>query len=231
MPPRKINNGIESSHTRLGYILVLFAGIVELYLGISYLSTGAEADIQFGQLTLLEGIFALVSLVAIDPIMGKGFSLYPKKFKQLNLTKTAYRTLILLFVMIVIQILFQIIPLTVRDIDKALAIAFAGPAEEAFFRGFLMSVFIAIGQNMPKIEFGERAISFLEITGMAVSGGLFALLHVNYYGDISLMLTVFTAGIILAFFYWYWRDLTALILAHFALNVIVVFQTIGTVSF
>ena len=129
-------------------------------------------------------------------------------------------------------------PLSVRDWHRALAIMFAGPAEELFFRGLMLSPFIRLGKNDTKLKiknpFGGGnllEISPTELLGIFISSMFFMALHINYYGDKKLLATVFISGVILGLFYLKYKDLTANILAHFALNFIVVLQSFWLIGF
>ncbi|MCP4651527.1 MAG: CPBP family intramembrane metalloprotease [PVC group bacterium] len=235
-PKTKIERN-RSTHTKIGFFLGLIAVLVEMYLGIMYLFSTDASDQQFGQLTLMEGFFALIGLYAIDVVSGRKVGIKPDDYEPLH-KYTFMRMLVILLTIIVIQVIFQMAPLTVRDVDRAMAIMFAGPAEELFFRGLMISLFVAIGASFPGYVIRrkssgkeEKTISPMEIMGIFLSSILFAFMHTNYYADIGVILSVFVSGIALGFFYWWWRDLTANILAHFLLNIITVAQVFWLVSF
>ncbi|MFX1237587.1 MAG: lysostaphin resistance A-like protein [Promethearchaeota archaeon] len=225
----------KSMHTKIGYYLILLAGVTEFIIGLRYIFSSDPSDQLFGQLSLLEGFFALIGLVSIDFFFYGRFKLKPE-FRKRPKGFLTHFTIILLSLFL-IQLLMGFIPATVREYDKALAIAFAGPSEESFFRGVLMGIFIALGKNIP----GEyeltipgkepKKLSMFEIIGFGLSSLFFMLLHVNYYNYLNLMLSVFFSGMLLAFAFWYWEDLTACILAHFTLNIGVVIQSFFMVSF
>lgn len=225
----------KSVHTKIGFYLILIAAITELIIGLRYLVLGDPDDQTFAQLTVLEGFFALAGLLAIDFLFYGRFKLKPE-FRKID-SSVLFRTIIILVLLIIAQALFQFVPATVREYDRALAIAFAGPSEESFFRGILMGSFIAVGKKIPgEYEFKipgkeKKSLSIIEISGILVSSIFFMLLHVNYYDYLNLMLSVFFSGMILAIAFWYWEDLTSCILAHFTLNLITVFQTFFMVSF
>ena len=214
----------ESIHTKLSYYLILISIVFELYLAFKYINSPNKDDSLFGFITLTEGIIALVGLILTDPIRGHRLRLKPRKFRKTS-PFTFFRAIIILAVLLIIQAIFQAIPLTIRNEDVAIAIVNAAPAEESFFRGFLMSIFINLSSILTIKTFrlpGNKEISIVELIGMTISSLLFALLHVNYYGNMNLMGMVFCSGFALVFFYWCWRDLTANILAHLFLNIWVV---------
>lgn len=198
--------------------------IFELYLAFKYINSSNEAEALFGITTLMEGIIGAIGLFLTAPLTGHRLRFKPEQFQKYN-SHTIFRAAIILGVLLVIQMIFQYIPLTIRDEDVAIAIVFAAPAEESFFRGFLMSFFIYMSSKTPtkKIRFFSFfSISILELMGMALSSLLFSFLHVNYYGNMNLLVMVFFSGLVLCIFFWKWRDLTALILAHLFLNIWVV---------
>lgn len=225
---------IKTIHTKLSFYLILIAGIVEFTIGIRYVFSTESFDQTFGAISILEAIFAFFGLWLPDVLLYRQFHLKPKEFRPLEVSTTFMRSIIILATLVLIQFLFQFVPMTVRKYDKALAIAFAGPAEEALFRGLIITMFIVVGMDSTKYVITKKvAISAIEVFGIILSAVLFTVLHRNYYSMPNLLMAIFFSGIALAFFYWYpkWRDLTACILAHFALNMWTVFQSIVMVTF
>ena len=218
-----------SEHTRLGWSLGVLSLFFEISIGITYLLP-AEARL-FGVITVLEGGFALTGLFLLDAVYGKPLQLKPDYFKPPEID-TLKRTVFILGALFFLQIVMQF-PLTVRAWHRGLAIMFAGPAEELFFRGLLLSPFIKYGSNERTIKiknpFQEKKylleISPIEVAGIIFSSMAFMILHINYYGNPRLLITVFLSGVFLGLFYLKYRDLTANILAHFILNFIVVVQS------
>lgn len=234
IPEREI-----SIHTKISFWLGFVAILFEMYLGITYIWSSDSTDRLFGQLTMLEGVFALVGLYAIDLINRKKFRIIPKEYSKLD-SNTFIRGSILVLSLFLIQFVFQYVPLTVRTWQKAGAIIFAAPAEELFFRGLMIQIFIYVSSIFPvasitlrKKSKGKEAreLSVVEGFGILFSAVLFSFLHVNYYGDIRILISVFVSGLFLGFFYWWFRDITANILAHFILNFITVIQIFGMVYF
>lgn len=227
-----------SEHTRLGWYLGILAVSFELMLGMTYIFSKIKPDRIFGYITLLEGVFALTGLLLIDVIYGHSFRLKPDFFKPPETETFWPRTIYILGALFLLQIVMQF-PLTVRTWHKALAIVFAGVSEELFFRGLLISPLIRLGENDTKFKikkFGKRneyylEISFIEIFGITLSSFFFMMIHVNYYENTRLLISVFLSGIVLGLFYQKYRDLTANILAHFILNTIVTIQVFGQLFF
>lgn len=227
-----------SEHTKLGWYLGALAVSFELIIGLTYIFSDIKSDRIFGYITLLEGTFALTGLLLIDIIYGKPFRLKPDFFKLPESETFWPRTIYILGSLFLLQLVLQF-PLTVRTWHKALAIVFAGVSEELFFRGLLISPLIRLGKNDTKYKirkFGKKQgyyleISFIELFGIMLSSTFFAILHVNYYNNIRLMISVFLSGIVLGLFYQKYRDLTANILAHFILNTIVTIQVFGQLFF
>lgn len=222
----------QSSHTKVGWSMGVTAVVILSYIGIRYIILEDQSDRLFGFLTLLEAVFALTGLIFIDLFQTGKFMIKPDKFSKIH-PNMIIRVLMITFVLFLIQLLFQAIPLTSRTIDRMLATVFAAPSEELFFRGFILSIFMELGKKDQKeIEFWswKIRISNIEIIGILLSSLLFALLHINYYSDIRIMASVFCSGLVLGFFYTQWKDLTALTLAHFILNSITVIQLMTVVG-
>ena len=230
------NHSKYSEHTRLGWGLGILAIFFGLGIGLTYVFSSDKYDQTFGILTIMEGGFALTGLLLIDVINGKQLQIKPDYFKPPE-TSTLKRTIFILGALSILQIIMQF-PLSVRDWHRALAIMFAGPAEELFFRGLMLSPFVRLGKNDTKLKiknlFGGGYIlevSPTELLGIFISSMAFMMLHINYYGDKKLLVTVFLSGVILGLFYLKYKDLTANILAHFALNFIVVLQSFWMIGF
>lgn len=226
-----------SEHTKLGWSLGVLSVFFGIYIGLTYLLPGE--DMYFAWITIAEGFFALAGLLFLDKYYGKKVQFKPDHFKPPE-PDTLLHTVYILGALAVFQILIMQIPLTVRTWHRALAIMFAGPSEELFFRGLLFTPFIIWGKNDTKFKvknpFGGRnkywlEISLTEISGIIISSIMFMMLHINYYGDTKLLVTVFGSGIILGLFYQKYKNLTANILAHFVLNFIFVFRSYWMISF
>lgn len=227
----------RSELTKIAWFLGILAAPTEIAIGLSYIFSDIKSDQLFGIISIIEGFFALSGLLLIDVIYGHPIDIKPDSFKKLE-SNTLSRIGYIFISLLLIQILFQF-PLTVRTVHKALAIIFAGVAEELFFRGLLITPFMKLGMSQEKFKLFKRPgkngyyveISLIEIIGILLSSIAFVALHFNYYGNLSLMLTVFVSGIILGFFYQKDKDITANILAHLLLNTWVVIQTFYMLSF
>ncbi|KKN04921.1 hypothetical protein LCGC14_1092610 [marine sediment metagenome] len=223
----------ESIHTKLSYIFGVMAVGIQFVIGFRYI------DVLFGQLCIVEGIFGLAGLLLLDIFHGK--PIYPKKFKKID-PDLLFRVVIIFGIIALIQFIFQIIPL-ITSTEMALAVVFCAVCEEFFFRGLLMEPTFRIGKkskkklrvwnprnNRNKSSWSkiftpvDNEISYIEIFGILLQSCFFAAFHVNYYGQPRLIGMVFVGGIWLGLTYWWWRDLTAVILAHFLLNIIFIFQ-------
>lgn len=220
--------GEESVHTVLSYWICVIAVGIELSLGFQYV------DEYFGQMCLVEAFFGLSGLLLIDIIRGRGFKIYPKPFKKVH-KNTFFRFGVTFSVIVAIQFIFQIVPL-ITSTEMALGIVMCAPVEEYFFRGLLMEVPFKLGAKAkdkdkiiiwkynPLKKKPDKKISYAEIGGILISATIFSSFHVNYYEQPNLMFMVFFGGIWLSFVYFWNKDLTAVILAHFLLNIFFVYQ-------
>ena len=212
----------ESVHTMLSYWICVIAVGIEFSLGFIHINE------YFGQMCVVEGMLGLSGLLFLDLIHGKK-TIYPKKFKKIH-PNTFFRFVITFGVIALIQFLFQIVPL-ITSTAMILGIVFCAPIEEYFFRGLLMEPAFRIGAKS-KDKFTvwtykdkpDKEISYVELGGIILSSIIFASFHINYYNDTRLLLMVFAGGCWLAFVYFWNRDLTSIILAHFLLNIIFCYQ-------
>lgn len=214
----KLNQN-ESVFTKLAYWMGILAVGIQFYLGFCHLNE------QFGILCIIESMMGLAGLLFIDLLHGLHF-IYPRNnFRSIS-PNIMIRVIITFGVIALIQFLFQIIPLTIRNYEMAMGITFCSVCEELFFRGLLLEPFFQLGKSdHKKIKlWNKKEISYIEILGVLISSIAFAVFHINYYGNPRLLFMVFVGGIWLGFCYWYWRDITANILSHFLLNIIFVYQ-------
>ena len=213
--------------------LVFWAGIIafgiQAYLGLMHINDIDPVGRRFGIMALIEAGFAFFGIMFTDIVRGHTFP--PRRFRELH-EDTFQRTMLTFFLIGVVQVAIFFIPLTIRDYEMAMGMIFAAPCEEIGFRALGMSIFIRIGHNdTNKISLGKkRKISYIEIAGIIITSIAFMLLHVNYYNNLGAMVTVFFGGVVLAGIYWWWRDLTVVVLAHFVLNVLVVGQNFFLVN-
>jgi len=221
----------QSKYTRIGYYLTILAVFIQGYLWIMHIQDTDSYSQSFSYIAFWEFLFALVGLLLLDPINHRGFHLRKKTYTPLS-GMLLIRIVIILVGMAIIQFGVQFLPLTVKDPEIALAIIFAGPSEENFFRGILISVVILVFSNIGfKFKILKKELSIWVIFGIILSSIAFAGIHVNYYDNMAYLFGTFLCGLWLGFTYWYWEDLTANIMAHFLLNFIVVFRTFFLVQF
>lgn len=227
-----------SVHSKLSYFLLLLAMVIQFFIGFRHIGDADPIGRQFGTLTIVEGIFAMFGLFLIDPINSLGLRVKPKPETY---RKVGMYSLLSLTVALILNMLIQVVSkttLTIRDEEMALAIIFCAPAEEAFFRGFLMTLFMKGDQefskgfkDIPKVKLSrKKELSMFIIFAILIDAMMFALLHVNYYDQLDLMFIVFFGGAVYAFVYFIWEDLTGVMLAHLIINVIAVWQMFWMVS-
>ena len=130
----------------------------------------------------------------------------------MGIKRTGPRVLVLFLILVVIQYLVQI-RFTITTLERALYYCMAPFAEEFFFRGFVCRC-IAGNQN-------NKTRGFFAVLVSTVS---FAAMHVGYYDNLPAMVFVTVFGIEFGVAYLYWKDFTALVIAHFVLNFIVSVQ-------
>lgn len=214
----------ESTHTVLSYWFCVIAVGTQLFLGLMHINE------FFGQMCLVEALLGFSSILLLDLLHTGKMTIYPKKFKKIH-PNTFFRFVITFGVIVSIQFLFQIIPL-ITTVERALGVVMCSPIEEYFFRGVLMEPCFRVGEKSKnkfivwtyKDNKPAKEISYVELGGILLSSCIFASFHVNYYGDTRLLLMVFLGGIWLSISYFWNRDLTPIILAHFTLNIIFVWQ-------
>ena len=220
----------ESVHTQLSYWFCVMAVGIQFFLGLKNINT------SFGLLCIVEGLFGLIGLVLLDPLHGKR-KLYPKPFKKLH-ENLFIRFTITFGIIAAIQFIFQIVPL-IASSEFALAVVFASICEEYFFRGILLEPTFKIGRKAkPDQKFTilkyknkpPKEMAYVELAGIILSAVIFAAFHVNYYEQTNLILMVLVGGLWLGFVYFWNKDLTAVILAHFLLNIIFIFQFYQTIG-
>ena len=212
----------ESVHTQLSYWFCVIATGIEFSLGLMHMNE------YFGQMCLVEAFFGVSGLLFMDLLYGRK-SIDPRPFKKMH-PNTFFRFAITFGVIVLIQFLFQIVPL-ITSTEMMLGVVFCAVVEEYFFRGILMEPAFRIGEKS-KNKFTvwkykdkpNKEISYAELGGIILSAAIFAAFHVNYYSQIRLIGMVFVGGLWLGFVYWWNRDLTAIVLSHFLLNIIFIYQ-------
>ncbi|MFW9874996.1 MAG: lysostaphin resistance A-like protein [Candidatus Thorarchaeota archaeon] len=234
MAKRMSRSTNESKHTAFSYWIGIIAIIVEFILGIRYVNSPDPFEQTFATVTLIESFLGFIGWISLDPLYGVRREKFykPDKFKPL-----VAGTLFLGFGMLIILALEQTIllrvPLTIRNIEIAGAIIFAGPCEELFFRGLLVGSSDKLGRNFEGIPVKIKTSSYnvdkelnpVVLLGIFISTIMFTLLHQNYAENRIYILVTFISGLILAIFFWIFEDITANIIAHVTLNIIAVYQT------
>lgn len=224
-------------HTKLSYYLVLVAIIVEFINGLMYINSSINEDKTFGTICLLEAGLGIIAFILTDIIMtGKiTVKLSKQRFQTL---KPFFILTVVVITLLLISIQYFVVPLTVRQENKALAIIFAAPCEEMIFRGLILSFFMRLSENSNKYVFyknnrtkTELSLSKIEVIGILLSGAMFMVFHTNYYGESLILLTIFYSGCVYATVYILSKSLTSVIIAHFLLNFSFVINTFFMVSF
>lgn len=224
-------------HSKLSYVLISISVVVLLYIGLRHLNDADEFSRNFSRLVLLEAIFATTGLFFSDLFYLKTFTFYPNKRTARPITLiTVIIFISSAFLSEVIQVISRV-PATISDAEIALGIIFSAPAEESFFRGFFLS-FISWGSEQFKLKkyslfnYTDRktgvqfilGVNGVEFVGGFVSALMFAMMHVNYYGDNAMIVSLFFMGLLFSFFFLFSRDLTGLVLGHLLLNIMTVAQ-------
>jgi len=225
----------KSRLTKLVFYLSWLSFIVSLFIGLPRLDSTNPAERDWALLAVQVAFGGIIGMYLSEIFLGNGMRLIPE-FKSDN-SKLFPRTIITFFLMFLIRMIAANVPISVRGWEVALAVMFAAPQEEMLFRALIMSIFIYLAARLRdkrgkkdilslKIMLKEssdlvkRPLSGVELAGMLVSAIAFALFHENYYNNLSMMITVFLWGLVLAFLFWYWHDITPLVFAHFAVNAI-----------
>jgi len=224
-------------HSKVSYALVSISVVVLLYIGLRHINDADQFSRDFSRLVLLEAMFAISGLFFTDIFYLREFSLYPKKEKARPITLITVIVFISsAFLSEVIQVVSRV-PATISNAEIALGIIFSAPAEESFFRGFFLS-FISWGSEYFKLKrytlftYTDRkngvvfrfGVNGVELVGGFVSAVMFAMTHINYYGDTAMVMSLFFMGLLFSFLFLFSRDITGLILGHLLLNILTVAQ-------
>lgn len=222
---RRQHNRTKSRFTAISFYLSVLASITLIILGVKHINDISSYGSTFGKVCLVEGVLALGAILAIDLIYTGQF-LNLRNFRRLNFNTLLYTGIIMIGLVLIQLFIVQIgKPQTVRDAEMYAAIAFAAPAEELFFRALLLGSFMQMTDFLPKkyqFKLGKKEISIIDLLALPIQAVFFMLLHINYYGDVQYMTITFLSGLWLGIAYLYWEDLTANILAHFTLNIVIV---------
>lgn len=219
--------------TEISFYLVAVCFISLFIIGILHIGDIDSFGQQWGITCIMEACFALIG-ITFTPIIitfirsakakgkkkkqggrykrnNKSFEIsFPPKFKKFELNIIP-KTLVVFAIAFTAQKLLEQIPLSIETPELLVGVVSAGPAEEAFFRGTLLLIFIEIAE-------GTKMKEIIEIIGVIITSILFAMIHVNYYNDLPNLLSTFATGLIFGFSYLFLKSLDVVILAHFGVN-------------
>jgi len=198
--------------SKISLTLIIVAFIVLTIIGSLHINDIDENGSNWGRFALVQASFCIMGVIGTS-FLTQG-TLFPQKLRKAN-PNTIINTLIILSLELFIQ-LFSSLTLSISTTEKALYYVFASIGEEVLFRGCIMEFCRKINLH-PILSIGLSAFLFMEI-------------HVNYYGQFSMMLMVFLGGIALATTYFLFQDLTANIFGHFLNNAIAVGINFGRVN-
>lgn len=210
----------KSIHSKLGFTLGLISMIIIFYIGYPNIFNLDNFYRQNGILAMFESTFAFIGLFFTDLLRGEKTK-FRKKLKDDHINSLIF-AIFLFFILGLIQMLLGGLNFAISDTEIDILIILAAPAEELFFRGFIISIFLSFNKNTKhKSKFLKKEqLSILPVIGIIISSIFFARLHIFQYDDMSFLFAAFIGGMILGFFYWLTQDLTACILAHFFINII-----------
>jgi membrane protease YdiL (CAAX protease family) len=194
--------------TQIAYLLGVVGIVVMQYLYWTHRTIAADAG--WVKYALYMTIFAITGLLGTQMINNQPLiPMEPKHFAPISLD-TGVRAAIILAASMVTQLIVKAaLSFTIQE--QAAYFIFAAVCEELFFRVLIISILLKL-----KDDFQMKFIA------VVVQALMFAAIHQNYYSNLPMLVSVFIGGIILGIFFVWWRDPTANILAHFALNVIAV---------
>jgi len=209
----------ESVHSKLGFTLGLISIIIIFYIGFPYIFKADKFNKQNGILAIFESAFAFIGLFFTDIFKYERIQ-FRKKLKDDHIDSLLC-SFFLLFILLIIQIILGVFSLDISNTEIDLLKISCASAEELFFRGFILSIFIRFNKNSKfKAKFSEKKqLSILPVIGIILSSIFFTRIHVFQYDNISFLFAAFISGMILGFFYWFTQDLTACILAHLFFNI------------
>lgn len=211
--------------TNIDFIMGFIAAIVLIVIGLRHFDA-------WGKTNIMEGFFAIGGIFGLQFIKSREINIF--KFKKFSFYILP-RFLIILIGVTLVQVLSRI-PYTIDNVELAASIVFAAVAEELFFRGVLISIFIEVDESIrPPVSskmlnillVGETNLNIriFGLVGVILSSLFFAAIHTNYYDNPAMLMSVFFGGLVFGFAYYLWEDMTANIMAHFLLNMIAVGQS------
>lgn len=102
-------------------------------------------------------------------------------------------------------------------------------SEELFFRGFLISIFLNLRSKRVQIDLSLKPKPQTNLYNMKfgelmyviiIQSIIWTLLHVNYYGDLSVLLPIFVSGILFGLLFVFKKDIRIPIALHMFGNLI-----------
>lgn len=213
----------KSIHSKLGFTLGLISMIIIFYIGYPNVFEVDNFYRHSGILVMFESTFAFIGLFFTDILSGEK-TIFRTKLKDDHIYSLIF-AIFLFAILGLIQTLLGVFSFTISDTEIDILIILAAPAEELFFRGFIVSIFISFNKNVKdKSKFFEREqLSILPVIGIIISSIFFTRIHVFHYDNISFLLATFIGGLFLGFYFWFTQDLTACILAHLFNNITAVY--------
>lgn len=202
-------------HSQISFLFSAVAIIGMLYLGFKHINDIDEYGGAWGQFAILQGVLGLVGFLAIDYLDDGKITIIPTKYAVIG-EKTFYSFALAIGSILVIQLITKFARYTITDTERGLYYIFSSINEELFFRGLISNVSLRIGKS-----------PLMKLTGSAISGFIFTLMHVNYYDNVPMLISVFVGGFALSIIYMYYRDLTGIILGHFILNFLLSLSVFG----
>ena len=200
--------------TRLSAILTFLAVGVMLYIGIRHFNDVDELGQAWGRYAFVHVIFGAVGFLFIQ--FSAQDSIIPRKYRPMEVNTILFSGIVLLIAMgsqFIAQATYS-----VSTTEQALYYVFSAVTEEVFFRGFMCYAVIRTFGNKMK----PKTLILMKMVVIVVSGVIFAVLHTNYQWT-AMFWGVLIGGILFgtAFVFFLKYDLTAMILGHFILNLIV----------
>lgn len=196
-------------HTKISFYAVMMAIVIMTYIGIKYINSIDSDSQAWGKFALLQAVMGGAGFILCQSMYDT--SILPRSFKKADPNLT-FRAGLIFALVILIQIITQLtlsptIPkLSISLTDNALYFIFASVCEEMFCRGFI----IAITENMR-----------LKQIGIGTSAIFFTAIHINYYSNFAILSGILLSGIVYAYFYIKFKnDITAVMIAHFMVNII-----------
>ena len=196
-------------HSNISYLLISVSAVILFYIGFTHINDPDEFSRNYSRLVIIEGVFAVTGLFFSDMFHLEKLDLYPKKETARPITIITMMVFVSgLLLSEAIQIGSRV-TLTISETEIALGIIFSAPAEESFLRGFLLSFtswlsdrfnvkrYVAFTHVDEKSGLKTTVgMSGFEFVGCFVSAIIFALMHVNYYGNDAMILSLFLMGLV-----------------------------------